>query len=408
MRRTLTLTLALVIGSAGCLQATPEPAGDGIPIGVLLPYTGQLGTVGQNLERAVILANEQLAAAEPDPARPPFRLVFRDTHSDNVMGLTAATELIEQERAAFILGPEENQVADSMADRLRDRTVAITGGVVSLDSVAGTKDWFRIVPTAQQMSSRLAAHIIADHINNLAVIYVPDKYGNSLSMLTADEFKRLGGHVSIMAPLTGDVSNSQLVHDVLNAQPHPDAILLLAYPTGGAAVIQEWAVLSSSERWYFGPSLRADAFILNVPPGLLDGMIGVSAGLSADAANFAKIFRQRWHGEEPSNNAHYYFDAMLLAGMAHRYAVAVKRGAAPTTAELAAALVAVSGPPGKSRTWQEVRAALTDVEMGTEIDYRGTSGPVDFSMDGSVPQGFVQGWTIMDGTIQYAQLKTPQ
>jgi neutral amino acid transport system substrate-binding protein len=133
-------------------------------------------------------------------------------------------------------------------------------------------------------------------------------------------------------------------------------------------------------------------------------MIGISAGLAADARNFANEFTARWGGEPPAPNAHYYFDAMLLAGMAYRFASATlaKAGASgpPSAADLASALVAVSGPGGNIRTWQEVGEALRAIENGDDIDYRGTSGPVDFSADGDVPQGFVREWTIQDGAIE--------
>ncbi len=398
MRRPLLLA---ALTTAGCLRASTPSTDEGIPIGVLLPYTGELATAGENLERAVLLANEQLAAAEPDPATPPFRLVFRDTHSDDVIGLGAVNDLINGDKATFILGPEEPHLADAMADMLRD-SVAITGGAVSLESRSGKGNLFRIVPTARRMALALADRLDKDSVKSLAIIYVPDDYGTAFSSLAATEFTARKHEVRTMAAI-GTGSNSDLVRKVVAT--NPDAILLVAYPTEGAAVVQEWATLASNERWYFGPSLRSEVFALNVPPGLLDGSVGVSAGLPADASNFAREFQQRWRGEAPSPNAHYYFDAMVLAGLAYRWAVATGRpGTPPTPADLARALVAVSGPGGIQRSWQELGAALADVEgrggQGpTDIDYRGASGPVDFGMDGSVPQGFVQSWTIRNGAI---------
>jgi ABC-type branched-subunit amino acid transport system substrate-binding protein len=401
MKRLSLLALFL----SGCLAPTVIPSTDeGVPIGVLLPYTGELATVGQNLERAVILANEQLAQAEPNPALPPFRLIFRDTHSDDVEGLKAADDLIDRQRAAFILGPEEPLLAESMAPSLRDKTVAISGGAVSLESSTGINDWFRIVPTAKQLSAALADQMLSDTVSKLAIIYVPDAYGMAFSRLAAEEFVKRQGTVVMMAALGDDVSPGQVVRDVVAAGP--EAILLVTYPTAGAAVVQEWALIGKTERWYFAPSLRSEIFAASVPPGLFDragvsdGMIGISAGLAADARNFARVFQARWSGELPTPNAHYYFDAMLLAGMAYRSAAAlIDNARRPTSRELASALIATSGPGGTIRTWQEVRPALEALEKKIDIDYRGITGPVNFSPDGSVPQGFVQKWTIKDGAI---------
>jgi ABC-type branched-subunit amino acid transport system substrate-binding protein len=395
MKRLLILTGLL----AGCLSPTVVPAtDDGVPIGVLLPYTGELATLGQNLERAVIMANEHLADGEPNPALPPFRLIFRDTHSDDVKGLEAADDLIDNQHAAFILGPEEPLLAESMAESLRGKTVAITGGAVSLDST-GISDWFRIVPTAKQMAGALAEQMVSDTINKLAIIYVPDPYGMAFSRLAAEELGKVPGTSVTMTPLDEGAMVGELVRNVVAGKP--DAILLVTYPTAGAAVVQEWALVGKTERWYFAPSLRSEVFAVNVPPGLLDGTVGISAGLAADAPNFDKQFQARWGGEVPSPNAHYYFDAMLLAGMSYRSASAlIDNARRPTSSELAAALIAISGPGGTIRTWQDVRVSLETVEQKGDIDYRGTSGPVNFSPDGSVPQGFVQKWTIRNSAIE--------
>jgi ABC-type branched-subunit amino acid transport system substrate-binding protein len=395
----------LALAGTGCLQPTATPDSEGVPVGVLLPYTGELATVGQNLERAVIMANEHLAAAEPDPGKPSFRLIFRDTHSDDAaLGTQAARDLLDQEKAIFILGPEEPRLADSMSGMLRDRTVAITGGAVSLDSKAGaSSNWFRIVPTAKRMSVVLAYQMaVTDHTKSLAIIYVPDDYGTAFSKLAGDEFVARGGVLSMSVPLAPEMPIGELVRKVQSA--HADAILLVAYPTVGAAVIQEWSILVSNERWYFAPSLQSEVFALNVPPGLIDGMVGIAAGLPADAPNFAREFKQRWRGEDPSPNAHYYFDAMLLAGLSYRLAAA--RGATAPR-DLARALVDVSGPGGDLRTWQEVGPSLEKVEAGMDIDYRGASGTVDFSTDGNVPRGSIQGWTVRDGAIEYFPITLP-
>jgi ABC-type branched-subunit amino acid transport system substrate-binding protein len=399
MMRLLLLTALLT----GCLSPAVVPGtDDGVPIGLLLPYTGELGSAGQNLEHAVIMANEHLADAEPNPRLPPFRLIFRDTHSDDVKGLEAADDLINVQHAAFILGPEEPLLAESMAESLRNKTVAITGGAVSLESSTGINDWFRIVPTAKQLAGALAAQMVADAINKLAIIYAPDPYGMAFSRLAADEFSKRDGTTVTMTALADDVPVGELVRNVVAGRP--DAILLVAYPTAGAAVVQEWALIGKTEHWYLAPSLRSEVFAVNVPPGLLDGTIGISAGLAADARNFAKEFEARWGGESPSPNAHYYFDAMLLAGMSYRSAAAlIDNARRPTSQELASALIAISGPGGTIRTWRDVRVSLQTVEQKGDIDYRGTSGPVNFSPDGSVPQGFVQKWTVHNSKIEPLQ-----
>jgi neutral amino acid transport system substrate-binding protein len=400
------VTAAALATAAGCLSPSAEPNADGIRIGVLLPYSGDLAAAGQNLERAVIMANELLAAAEPNRTR--FHLVFRDTHSgkDN-LGYEAAYDLISRQKVRVVLGPEEPDLADVVERQLlNDQAVAITGGAVGLESASGAGSLFRIVPTAKRMTEALAAQMMTDSVHTLAIIHVQDRYGTEFAQKADAEFsKQLGTTVTRYGLEEGGIG--ALVRTV--ASTAPDAVLLVTYPSAGAAILQEWAVLAPTQRFYFAPSLRSEIFAVNVPPDFASPMMGISAGTATDAPNFASAFAARWGGEQPSLTAYYYFDAMLLAGMAYRSAAVLTGSANPDAKDLATALVAVSGPGGggRIRAWSELATALRDLEAGKDIDYRGTCGPVDFSTDGSVPAGNVQAWTIKGGAIEVIDPNAP-
>ena len=72
----------------------------------------------------------------------------------------------------------------------------------------------------------------------------------------------------------------------------PEAIVLVADPPSGAAILRDWSLLVGSARWYFAPSLETDAFTANVPPGSVQGMSGVAPALSA-SVDFPIAFAQR-------------------------------------------------------------------------------------------------------------------
>jgi neutral amino acid transport system substrate-binding protein len=386
----------VILGLVGCSPAKNVDGG-AIPIGALLPFTGSQAADGTNLERAIIMAIETVNAAGGVAGRP-LRLVSRDTQSDVERGLAQAKLLIEQDGVRGIIGPEEGDLAGQLLPVIAEAHVLMVSGGVTLPSFPVTASqgyFFRIAPKPTALANVMSERMFDAGIRNLGVAYVDDAFGTDFANSTADQFRKLGGQVAVLAPL---MPQPQDTLSTLLA-PNPDGLVLIAYPAPAASLIGAWATSARRVSWYFAPSLKNDLFVLNVPPMTVNGMLGVSAAVSSDAGSFSAGFAKRWSGDAPLNGAFFAYDAVALLALAMESA-ARPAGTIPANEQIRDRMKAVSvNLSGHEVAWYELDRGLELVRQGAEINYRGCSGSVDLDDSGEVTEGLVQLWNIVANQI---------
>jgi neutral amino acid transport system substrate-binding protein len=387
------LSLLVAAATLGCLESEEPPAQAGLRLGALLPYTGELAASGHGIEQGMILAVETVNRAG-GVAGERLVLDFQDTHSDLVRGKMSAERLFDGGVAA-IVGPEEPALARELAPLLGERgTVMISGGI-SARAEPGNEPslWLRIFPSAKTVTTELATRMRKDGISTASLLYVDDAYGTTFASLLAEKFRKLGGTIQDSLRMPRDPSEP-----IRFPNGNAEALVLIAYPLGGALAVSQLSAGGFKGRWYFGPSLDTEEFAWNTPAGLLDGMVGISPALTADSADFAARFRQRWSGDEPALGANFYYDGVAVLALALEEAH-TRLGHLPDAKELAVSIRSVSGPPGRIVTWRELDIGLETVASGSPVNYRGISGGVDFDQDGDVAQGLVRFWHVHGGRI---------
>jgi ABC-type branched-subunit amino acid transport system substrate-binding protein len=381
------------MATLGCLEGEEPPREEGIRLGALLPYTGELAASGHSIEQGITLAVETVNRAG-GVAGEPLVLDFQDTHSDLTRGQTSAERLLGRGVVA-IVGPEEPALARQLAPLLGQRgTVMISGGI-SARAEPGNEPslWLRIFPSAKTVTTELAARMRSDGVTSASLLYVDDGYGATFASLLASKFRSLGGTIQDSLPMPADTSGP-----IRFPNGMADAVVLIAYPRAGALAVSQLSAGGFKGRWYFGPSLDTEEFVLNTPAGLLDGMVGISPALTADSAKFAEQFRERWSGEQPTLAANFYYDSVAVVALALQEAH-TRLGHLPDERELAVSVRAVAGPPGRILTWNELEVGLETLSSGSPVNYRGISGPIDFDQDGDVAQGLVRFWHVDNGQI---------
>ncbi len=396
------LALSLALTAAGCVEPAGGPPADAIKVGALLPFTGDIAAEGANLERAILSVFDQVNEAGGIAGRPLW-LVTRDTHSDLRLGFDAAGELLD-EGVVAILGPQDEEMGKQLAPVAAGRgVVVISGGVTSpfFTTAPDNGYWFRTCPTARELAQALAQRMRADDVRLAQILYVGDLYGLGLNNILVNEFINLGianlTSISFQPGVQPDFN--RLLGPVLEAGP--DAIALLAYARTGAQIVQEWSVRGGQARFYLAPALKADVFVDNVPPGVLEGAVGVAPALGRAAVveAFAADFAGRWSGEAPLPAAYFYYDAAMLLSLAMARA-AGETGGAPTGAEIRDQVALVASPPGEQVGWNDLGQALDLAAQGTDLDYEGTTGAVDMDEQGDLVDGRVDLWTIRQDRIE--------
>lgn len=379
------------LGLAACVAHPPPPAPDSIAIGALLPFTGDLAASGNNLERGILWAVESINSAGGIHGRP-VRVISRDTHSDVERGLQAVSELLD-EGVLAIVGPEDANLAKRMAPLLAEREVPHISGALAPSNLAvdptGVGAWVTL--SDSKIAGALSRRMYDDGIRRVSLVAVADELGRDFTSSVESSFGALGGNVvrSVSFP-PGLSSYAEILATAL--APAPEALILVAYPTTGAVIVQEWATRRGNERWYFAPMLRDDAFVRNVSPHVLDGMIGASQAVASNTEEFATSFAQRWSGEAPLVSTHYYYDATALLLLSLAQVTSTADGM--TGVELRARLRSISTAPGTLIGFDELPKGLRLVESGRDVEYHGASGSIGITPLGRVDVGLVEYWTV--------------
>lgn len=388
--------IVLLVGlCAGCGAAPVDKSND-IVVGALLPFTGILGATGINLEQALIMAVEAINKSSVSGRQ--IRLVSRDTHSQVTIGTKAAYELIDA-GAVAVIGGESDELSEIIAPAFEAKQVVfISPGVSSwpLNAVSELTYWYRTTTSPNTLGTELAERAFADGVRKLAILEVGSDYSIRFSTAMADKFTgpSLGGTVVAVH----NVSDSQTsyaaeLREIITAAP--DAILLVADPSTGATIVDEFAALESNIRplWYLAPTLAVDGFVRNIPPGLLDGMVGVRPAVTDSGDRYATAFSQHWNGDAPLNPAYFYYDSMALLGMALASS-SFTDGGRPDPASLRRAVSEAAKPTGTFVLWDGLTAGITQAAAGQKVYYAGLTGVLEFDSDNNRRQGTSDLWKI--------------
>ncbi len=383
----------------GCIDSL-ERSREGAPIGVLLPFTGDLAAGGYNLERAVLMAAEDVNTAHGIGGL--VHIVTADTHSDVQRGMQSAENLIHNQKVISLIGPENTDIIKQMIPLVEQADlVQLLPGLTApeiMDGIDPEEDdlrWFRLSPSVEMIGCTLAKRMYADGVRKVGLLYEPGDYTEKLADNVSRVFEDLDGDVV----LSVDVLQPGKVSEC--ASLAPDAVVLLAFPLVASSVLRDWAVMGTKTQWYFAPMVNTDAFMLNVPPGLVDGAVGVSPSIPFRSVNdFNSKFRARWFGDAPFDAAYFYYDALVVLA----FAMESMRISGAGDDTLGEHILRVSGPPGTIVDWDDLGLGFSLLSQGQQINYRGASGTVDFKPNGDIDSGLLQFWTVRDHTIQATSL----
>lgn len=398
------VTLAMIFSLAACGNS-PKPSTDGILVGALLPFTGDQASSGANLEKGLLWVVEQVNSAGGIRGKT-LRIVSRDTHSDPRRGFVAAQELVNTVGVAALIGPEEPDLAYPVARLLADRQIVGVSGswtAPPLNAVTTNGYSIRTAPTNVAIANVLARQIVATGTVRLSIVSSDDAYGQQISSLVADQFGKLGGLIVSTVRLPAGMTNFDREIRLIT-DSRPDGIALLSYPKLSSIFVQAMTAATGRLRWFLSPSLKNQIFIDNIPPGSMEGAIGVAPAVASDSETFIRAFSDRWAGDVPISECLFYYDAMALV------ALGLQEVSSPiSTPDLRSAILRVSRFPfGRNVPWYDIGSGLRQLSNGIDVNYRGASGSVDLDDNGEVAEGLVRAWqiageSIVDGSIVVAR-----
>ncbi|MGG6293315.1 ABC transporter substrate-binding protein [Leptolyngbya sp. AN02str] len=408
--------IALLLSVAACQTNTATdsttdspgaPAADSdaaLKLGTLFPLTGDLAQYGTTMQDTANLLVNTVNACDGVLGQP-VQLVSEDDQTDPAAGASGMTKLAEVDRVAGVVGAAGSAVSSAAVDiAVRNKVVQISPSSTSptFTDRAANGDfqgyWARTAPPDTFQGDALAQLAREQGINSVAVLAINNDYGNGLVQAFIPAFKELGGTVVNESNPTKYAENATTFDSELSAAfgGDPDAVLIVAYLETGSLILQgayEQGLLDGDTKVLLTDGMKSAEIAEKAgrtPDGTLiaAGVIGTAPSSEGGPAlgDFRTLYQQQFN-REPNVYDPNTWDAAAVMVLA-------AEAAKSTTGEaMQSKLMEVSNAPGQEVS--DVCEALRLVREGTDINYQGASGTVEFNEQGDVV-GAYDVWTITD------------
>ena len=386
--RAVTLSAVAALALAACggsdeggesAETTPSATGaaeskaDGVlTVGTLIPQTGSLAFLGPPEFAGVELAVQEINDAGGVLGKPVKKIDSDSGDASTDIASQSVDRLLSQNVDA-VVGAASSAVSKTVIDK-------ITGSGVIHFSPANTSPdftdypdkglYFRTAPSDVLQGRVLGDVMLADGAANVAIMALQDPYGTGLAENVKKSVTDGGGEV--VAEEIYDPKASSFSSEVGKVKAaSPDAIALIAFDETKKVVPEMVKQGIDMKTVYFVDGNLAD-YSKDFPKGTLTGAKGTLPGVVADDSLKKKLL-----AVDPKLKDYSYapesYDATVLLALA---AEAAKSDAGTA---VAAKLVEVSKGGEKCTTFADCQKLAA---AGTDFDYDGVSGPVEFSDKG--------------------------
>lgn len=226
-----------------------ENATSEITVGAILPMTGDLGFVGQEMERGMQIALDDYTDLG-------IRLIVEDNKSmDITTSVNALSKLVKIDNSVAVLNVAVN-TQKALDPILKDQKVP---GVVLWDNneaITGMSEYSYAIGFSTEGAGRDMARFAYDKlgVRTVGIISMVEEWSELTSSAFANEFVKLGGEVVIYEKTQVDESDFRTVIAKMK-QKNPDAIYFPQYPLPTDIIIKQ---IRATE--YKGKLLTGDGF----------------------------------------------------------------------------------------------------------------------------------------------------
>ena len=400
-RREFLVTTGSVAGVgalAGCLGGDSDDGdgGDGgdngaetFTIGAVDARTGTLSPFGERNERGFQLALDSINDTGIGPNDAELSIRVEDSQSLPQPGIEAAQTLVDQEGVPLLIGAVGSGVSMGIQDSVVQGTDVVQISQNSTGAVLAERpNLLRMSPNGAGKGAELATLISDDGYDELALTYVNNDYGVSLSDVVVEEFESAGGEVTASVAHDEEQNTySGTVSELVDTGS--EAVLFLTYAAEFTNMINELVNRGVNDELqiYGAESTIADEILANTPEGSHNGMVGITESAPVELETYQQFeeeFTNTYDVEQPTVWAAYAYDAVTVAAIAIHVA---DEFTGPAIDEV---VRDVTRPPGEEVTSLAEAKEIVDSGGDPEaIDYTGVSGPIDLNENGD-PQGAYQ------------------
>ncbi|ARV61293.1 amino acid ABC transporter substrate-binding protein [Nostocales cyanobacterium HT-58-2] len=389
-------------GSATPAGSTTTTTGKGLKIGSLLPATGDLASIGQQMIPAVPLLVETVNACGGVNGEP-VTLVAVDDQTDPKAGAAGMTKLATVDRVAGVIGSFASSVSTAAVSiAAQNKVMLISPGSTSPVFTEQAKQgkfegfWARTVPPDSYQGPAIAAFANKRGYKRVSTLVINNDYGVGFEKAFVQAFEKLGGTVvNKNNPVRYDPKATTFETEASAAfGGKPDAVLGVFYVETGSLLLKAayQQGLLQGVQVMLTDGMKSDEFPAQVGKTsdgkyIASGVVGTVPGSNGKAlASLTKLWQSK-KGSSPGEFAPQAWDASALLVLA---AQAAKENSG---VGIANKIREVANAPGTEVT--DVCEGLKLLKEGKDINYQGASGNVDVDENGDVV-GIYNVWSVGD------------
>ncbi|NDJ17035.1 ABC transporter substrate-binding protein [Myxacorys almedinensis] len=411
------VTLAAGLFTAACQEAAPPPTSQGgaptgsntaatttqgLKLGSLLPSTGDLAAIGQQMIVTVPMLVETVNKCGGVNGQP-VSLVAVDDQTDPAAGAEGMTRLAQVERVAGVVGSFASSVSTAaLPIAVRNKVVLISPGstspVFTQQAKEGKYDgyWARTAPPDTYQAQALAKLASDRGFKTTSTVVINNDYGVGFEQEFVKSFGKLGGAIANQSrPTRYDPKAQSLTAEAAAVfSGKPDAVAAVMYSDSGSLLIKSAFEqgLSKDVQLLFTDGVYSQEFVDKVGrtsdgKSIVAGAIGTVPGASGKGLDeFSKLWQETQKRPLPAYAPHSWDATAIL--------VLAAQAAKTNTGEgIKSKLRDVTNAPGEEVT--DVCKGLELLKQGKEINYQGASGDVDIDANGDAI-GSYDVWTVKD------------
>jgi PGF-CTERM protein len=399
--KTKGLATGLVIATvllAAFLSAGTVGAED-VSIGVLYPFSGDLGIYGEPETDAMKLAVKEVNE-NGGVLGERLKLIIMDTKTSEVEAVEGAHKLIDWYHVPVIIGTAGSETCLAVIDITTGNGVLqVSPSVTSADftNYPDNDLFFRTCPSDELQGIAMARLALKQGYETASTLVVWNAYGTGFEKVFTKQFETLGG--TVLESVRYDPETAAFYTAVENAaEVEPDCVILVSYPETGSAILRAAYEKGYMENidWLLSEALISDELAYMVGTDetgnyIIAGLKGTTPDPRVVGPAY-ETFKQNYiaeYGREPIAYCANSYDAVALV------ALAIERAGTASGTAIRDSLRRVANPPA-DRKVSDVGEALRTIREGKfSVNYQGASGDITFDENGDVMGSYCE-WTIDD------------
>lgn len=370
--------IAGVAGLAGCVGGGGG-GGRTAQYGVLMPLTGDLGSVGKPMRDAAVLPEAQLKDA--DLGGLSVKVTVEDTQTDPSAGISAANSLVNA-GVPGICGPASSGVNIQVSKQVFTPN-KVVGCSPSSTSPAVTdlddNDYVWRTAPSDALQGKVMGQVATEKLNGktAATLFVNNDYGQLLSENFVQAFKEQGGSVQKQVAFAKQQSSyTAKLQSAL--QNDPDVLVVIGYPDSGVQIFKDYYADFEAKHEILVTDGLQDATLPKKVGNPMKNVTGTAPKPTGPSnKQFTKLFKDEYDTAPGIFTAHSY-DASAVLVLAN--AAAGKNDGTAVRDNM----MKVANPEGKKITADSLAEGVRMAKKGEDINYQGASSPVNFDDNGDM------------------------